>query len=291
MQFLGLFLSLEAPCLTLVSIGRFCVRQPSDKDAFIDSETRMTRVSSPPSSRRLRTPRDVVIPSFLSRAMQDLLFAAVKRSVEGRYLLLIAQDEPELPRFIRHLANHRGVSTVTPVQETIAEGMAEVLSEKRGYYFPNGRQVSTRAIQTFVLRHQEQGNFRMVCAIFPNEKALKATLEKWPPEMRKLFHPEPLIWPRLADRQADFDCILDNVCASLISEDGYKQAQLSPKARSELLRTRTSVNHWLTTIKCAFDVMLRAEADQITVRHLHVARNPTLRREYFTRTEDKATGS
>lgn len=239
-----------------------------------------SRNSPPPSSRRLRTSREVV-PTFLSRTMQDLQFNAIKRSAEGRYVMMIAHEEPELKRFITRIAESRRVADLTIISETFTESISEALSEKRGFFFLNARKTSEKTLDAFLVRHENKGPFRMVIAAFPTEKALKKTLTLWPLEVRKLFHPDPLLWPQLKDRQSDFDGIIDGICDSLLSEDGRRQASLSPLARTEIKRTKRSVCDWYTTIKCAFGIMLRDDASEIELKHLQIARNASKRQEFF----------
>ncbi|MFH1078465.1 MAG: hypothetical protein V1745_04285 [Patescibacteria group bacterium] len=186
-------------------------------------------------------------------------------------------DRPELVSLATLVTEWRGHHDPLVISEDATpqriRDTAEILSPIRGIMILRGESLRDVACQHLTGLIGNVWSRSLVLVTFLSKESCAETMASWPPELKDMFLPEPLEWPRIQSRRADVPGIIREMCAQCVSQDGSVIARLSDEATDVLLRdimrdNRIRVASVRSRIRRAFDLMLRDGESIIAAQHM-----------------------
>ncbi|MCI0479369.1 hypothetical protein L0Y59_02385 [Candidatus Uhrbacteria bacterium] len=235
---------------------------------------------SPPSSKKQPLVTMDIDVTLKSNAMRELRDVVLKEAQRGRYILVIVHpdDAPEGVSLATLVTERRGEQDPYVLREDVTvrglRDASERVNSIRSVVILRGETVRDMACEELFGLIATKPRRPLVVVAFASQDGARDTMALWPPKLRALFYRQPIEWPRLAARRADFDGIIDRLCGQCVSRDGRIVAEMTDEAKETLIRDvlrnpEARVAMLRSRIRRAFDAMLRCGEGVITPGHLN----------------------
>lgn len=224
----------------------------------------------------------VTIRSHAMISLMDLCAKAYRRNM-GILLIVPPEDALELDSFIRALADRVAAAEPFMVEPGSASllwspHLAECCRIDRGIFIRQAGIMTETMRRNLELLAANLKQSKLIIARFSSDAACREGMTNWSSALQRLFAHQPLIWPALSERYADFDGLVGSICVNFATQKGrVRQVPvLTDQAMVELQGQRhRNVASLCTKIHSACDKIRRAKLIAIRPRHLHSSRPPS----------------